>query len=91
MEKFKITDLIYIMELLKVIKVNLTVKRIRLLLHRAIRCGKSTLLKSLNRMNDLIEGCRIDARLLMARTFYGNIDVNLLRKRVGMVFKPNNR
>jgi len=54
-------------------------------------CGKSTLLKSLNRMNDLIEGCRIEGQFLLdGEDIYGDIDVNLLRKRVGMVFqKPN--
>ena len=54
-------------------------------------CGKSTLLKSLNRMNDLLEGCKITGRLLLdGEDIYGDIDVNLLRKRVGMVFqKPN--
>ena len=54
-------------------------------------CGKSTLLKSLNRMNDLIEGCKITGELrLDGEDIYGGIDVNLLRKRVGMVFqKPN--
>ena len=54
-------------------------------------CGKSTLLKSLNRMNDLIEGCKITGELLLdGEDIYGNIDINLLRKRVGMVFqKPN--
>ena len=54
-------------------------------------CGKSTLVKSLNRMNDLIEGCRITGRILLdGEDIYGNIDVNMLRKRVGMVFqKPN--
>jgi len=54
-------------------------------------CGKSTLLKSLNRMNDLIEGCKITGELLLdGDDIYGNIDINLLRKRVGMVFqKPN--
>ncbi len=54
-------------------------------------CGKSTLLKSLNRMNDLVEGCRITGSLkLDGEDIYGNMDVNLLRKRVGMVFqKPN--
>lgn len=54
-------------------------------------CGKSTLLKSLNRMNDLVEGCRITGELLLdGEDIYGNMDVNLLRKRVGMVFqKPN--
>ncbi len=54
-------------------------------------CGKSTLLKSLNRMNDLIEGCRITGEVLLdGESIYGDMDVNLLRKRVGMVFqKPN--
>ena len=54
-------------------------------------CGKSTLLKSLNRMNDLVEGCKItgDVRLF-GDDVYKHMDVNLLRKRVGMVFqKPN--
>lgn len=54
-------------------------------------CGKSTLLKSLNRMNDLVEGCKITGDIkLDGEDIYGNMDVNLLRKRVGMVFqKPN--
>ena len=54
-------------------------------------CGKSTLLKSLNRMNDLVEGCRITGNVLLdGQDIYGNMDINLLRKRVGMVFqKPN--
>ncbi|MDO4482019.1 MAG: phosphate ABC transporter ATP-binding protein PstB [Bacillota bacterium] len=54
-------------------------------------CGKSTFLKSLNRMNDLVEGCRITGDIrLDGEDIYGNIDVNHLRKRVGMVFqKPN--
>lgn len=54
-------------------------------------CGKSTLLKTLNRMNDLVEGCRITGRVALDNEdIYGKIDVNELRKRVGMVFqKPN--
>ena len=54
-------------------------------------CGKSTLLKSLNRMNDLVEGCVITGKVqLDGEDIYGDMDVNLLRKRVGMVFqKPN--
>lgn len=55
-------------------------------------CGKSTLLKSLNRMNDLVEGCRIEGsvRLDGEDIYARQMDVNLLRKRVGMVFqKPN--
>lgn len=54
-------------------------------------CGKSTLLKSLNRMNDLVEGCRITGAVkLDGEDIYHGMDVNLLRKRIGMVFqKPN--
>lgn len=54
-------------------------------------CGKSTLLKSLNRMNDLVEGCKITGKICLdGEDIYGNMDINLLRKRVGMVFqKPN--
>lgn len=54
-------------------------------------CGKSTLLKTLNRMNDLVEGCRIEGEILLDKdNIYKDMDVNLLRKRVGMVFqKPN--
>ena len=54
-------------------------------------CGKSTLLKTLNRMNDLVEGCKIHGEVLLDNVnIYRDIDVNHLRKRVGMVFqKPN--
>ncbi len=54
-------------------------------------CGKSTLLKSLNRMNDLVEGCKITGEVTLdGESVYGGMDVNTLRKRVGMVFqKPN--
>ena len=54
-------------------------------------CGKSTLLKTLNRMNDLVEGCKITGKVeLDGENIYGNLDISLLRKRVGMVFqKPN--
>ncbi len=55
-------------------------------------CGKSTLLKSLNRMNDLVDGCRITGRIALdgADIYDKKMDVNALRKRVGMVFqKPN--
>ena len=54
-------------------------------------CGKSTLLKSLNRMNDLVEGCKIEGKVTLDGTdIYKDMDVNALRKRVGMVFqKPN--
>lgn len=54
-------------------------------------CGKSTLLKSINRMNDLVEGCKINGQFLLeGEDIYGKMDVNVLRRRVGMVFqKPN--
>lgn len=55
-------------------------------------CGKSTLLKSLNRMNDLVEGCKIEGKILLDKEdiYDKSMDVNSLRKRVGMVFqKPN--
>ena len=54
-------------------------------------CGKSTFLKTLNRMNDLVEGCKIDGTILLdGKNVYGDIEVNELRRRVGMVFqKPN--
>ena len=54
-------------------------------------CGKSTFLKTLNRMNDLVEGCKITGNIkLDGEDIYGNMDVNLLRKRVGMVFQNPN-
>ena len=54
-------------------------------------CGKSTFLKTLNRMNDLVEGCKITGDIkLDGEDIYGNMDVNLLRKRVGMVFQNPN-
>ncbi|MDD4509136.1 MAG: phosphate ABC transporter ATP-binding protein PstB [Eubacteriaceae bacterium] len=54
-------------------------------------CGKSTFIKTLNRMNDLVEGCRIDGQVTLDGVdIYKDVDVNLLRKQVGMVFqKPN--
>ncbi|PKM95435.1 MAG: phosphate ABC transporter ATP-binding protein [Firmicutes bacterium HGW-Firmicutes-1] len=54
-------------------------------------CGKSTFLRTLNRMNDLIEGVRVEGKIeLDSEDIYGDIDVIKLRSRVGMVFqKPN--
>ncbi|MBO5224132.1 MAG: phosphate ABC transporter ATP-binding protein [Clostridia bacterium] len=54
-------------------------------------CGKSTFLKCFNRMNDLVDGCKIEGEFYVGETdIYGKIDVNELRKNVGMVFqKPN--
>lgn len=55
-------------------------------------CGKSTFLKTLNRMNDLVENVRIDGQVLLdGEDIYGkNVDTTLLRKRVGMVFQQPN-
>lgn len=54
-------------------------------------CGKSTLLKSLNRMNDLVEGCKITGDIrLDGEDIYGDMDINVLRKKVGMVFQKAN-
>lgn len=54
-------------------------------------CGKSTFLKTLNRMNDLVENVKIEGEVTLdGADIYKNMDVNILRKRVGMVFqKPN--
>ncbi len=54
-------------------------------------CGKSTFLKTLNRMNDLVDGCKIEGNIYInGNDIYKNIDINILRKNVGMVFqKPN--
>ncbi|MDR2610476.1 MAG: phosphate ABC transporter ATP-binding protein PstB [Clostridiales Family XIII bacterium] len=54
-------------------------------------CGKSTFLRTLNRMNDLVEGCRVEGSVrLFDEDIYTMPDVSMLRKRVGMVFqKPN--
>lgn len=54
-------------------------------------CGKSTFLKTLNRMNDLVDNCRIEGSIYINNAdIYKNIDINILRKNVGMVFqKPN--
>lgn len=54
-------------------------------------CGKSTFIKTLNRMNDLIEGCRVEGEVLLDSVdIYKDINVNALRKRVGMVFQSPN-
>lgn len=54
-------------------------------------CGKSTVLKTLNRMNDLVPDCKVTGKILLdGENIFGDIDVNLLRRRIGMVFqKPN--
>lgn len=75
---------------LKNINLDITAKNITAFIGPS-GCGKSTLLKSLNRMNDLVEGCRIEGQVLLdGKSIYGDMDINLLRKNVGMVFqKPN--
>lgn len=78
------------MKALKNINLNLEENKITAFIGPS-GCGKSTFLKSLNRMNDLVEGCKITGEVLLdGEDIYGNMDVNTLRKRVGMVFqKPN--
>ena len=75
---------------LKNININIEEKSITALIGPS-GCGKSTFLKSLNRMNDLVEGCKITGNVLLdGENIYKDMNVNLLRKRVGMVFqKPN--
>ncbi len=75
---------------LKNINISLPKNRITALIGPS-GCGKSTFLKSLNRMNDLVEGCRIEGKVILdGVNIYKDIDVTQLRKRVGMVFqKPN--
>ncbi len=93
MDKIKVQNLdLYYSEFKALKNVNITIedKTITAFIGPS-GCGKSTLLKSLNRMNDLVEGCRIEGKILLdGEDIYGDMDVNLLRKRVGMVFqKPN--
>lgn len=95
MEKDKFTikdlDLLYgDFQALKKISMHIPEKEITAFIGPS-GCGKSTLLKSLNRMNDLVEGCKITGTLLLDGEPINQMkNVNLLRKRVGMVFqKPN--
>ena len=93
MDKYTIKDLELFygdFKALKNININIQEKEITAFIGPS-GCGKSTLLKTLNRMNDLVEGCRITGSVqLDGEDIYGKIDVNKLRKRVGMVFqKPN--
>lgn len=93
MNKFKIQNLNLYYEnfqALKNIHMNIPANEITALIGPS-GCGKSTLLKTLNRMNDFVEGCKIEGKVFLDEmNIYDNIDVNLLRKRVGMVFqKPN--
>lgn len=93
MDKIKISDMdLYYgnFHALKNINMNIKANEITAFIGPS-GCGKSTLLKSLNRMNDLVEGCRITGKITLdGEDIYGNIDVNNLRKRVGMVFQKAN-
>ena len=75
---------------LKDINIELPEKQITALIGPS-GCGKSTFLKCLNRMNDLVENCRIEGDICFNGTdIYKNMDVSILRKKIGMVFqKPN--
>lgn len=94
MDKFTVRDLeLYYGDFraLKGINMNIPEKKITAFIGPS-GCGKSTFLKTLNRMNDLVEGCKITGKITLdGKDIYGkNMDINLLRKRVGMVFqKPN--
>ena len=94
MDKFEVKDLnLYYgaFHALKGVSIDIPEKEITAFIGPS-GCGKSTFLKTLNRMNDLVEGCRItgDVKLDGVDIFKDKLDVNVLRKRVGMVFqKPN--
>lgn len=92
-DKFNINNLrLYYGDILGLKDINLTLQSNKITaLIGPSGCGKSTLLKTLNRMNDLVEECRITGEVLLdGQNIYGDIDINQLRKRVGMVFqKPN--
>ena len=85
MEKIKVKDLdLYYgdFKALKNINLDIETNKITAFIGPS-GCGKSTLLKSLNRMNDLVAGCRIEGDVLLdGEDIYGDMDVNLLRKRV---------
>lgn len=93
MEKFKIENLdLYYGDFKALKSVNLSIESNKVTAFIGPSgCGKSTLLKTLNRMNDLVEGCKITGHITLdGEDIYGKTDVNLLRKKVGMVFqKPN--
>ncbi len=93
MDKITITDLnLYYgdFQALKSIRMGIPANEITALIGPS-GCGKSTLLKCLNRMNDLVEGCRITGSVRLDNDeVYGGLDVNDLRRRVGMVFQKAN-
>ena len=92
-DKFNVTDLNLWygkFQALKHISMNIREKEITAFIGPS-GCGKSTFLKTLNRMNDLVPDCKITGQVLIdGEDLYGKLDINVLRKRVGMVFqKPN--
>lgn len=93
MDKFTVEHLdLYYGDFKALKDINLTIKKNEITAFIGPSgCGKSTFLKSLNRMNDLVEGCKITGKVLLDNEdIYGDMDINLLRKKVGMVFqKPN--
>ena len=93
MEKFVIENLNLhygIFHALKEINIKIPEKEVTAFIGPS-GCGKSTFLKTLNRMNDLIEDCKIEGKILLdGMDIYDHYDVNLLRKRVGMVFQSPN-
>ena len=93
MNKFDINDLVLHYGDFKAIKgINLGIEQNKITSFIGPSgCGKSTVLKTLNRMNDLVEGCKIDGQVLLdGQDIFKDIDVNTLRKRVGMVFQHPN-
>lgn len=92
-EKFKISNLdLYYgdFQALKNINMSIQEKEITAFIGPS-GCGKSTFIKCLNRMNDLVEGCKITGEILLdGEDIYRGMDVNILRKRVGMVFQEPN-
>ncbi len=77
-------------EALKGININIEQNKITALIGPS-GCGKSTFMKCLNRMNDLVKDCRISGEVkLNGVDIYRDLDVNVLRKRVGMVFQKVN-
>lgn len=92
-EKFLISDLDLYYDDFQALKgINMTVEKNKITAFIGPSgCGKSTFLKSLNRMNDLVTGCRITGKILLdEQDIYNGMDVNILRKRVGMVFQKQN-
>lgn len=91
--KFKINDLdLFYGDFQALKKINMDIKSNEITAFIGPSgCGKSTFLRTLNRMNDLIEGVRVDGNVLLDNEdVYGDVDVIKLRSRVGMVFqKPN--